>query len=239
MECETCDGKGKFYRDKDRCKKCHGKCVQEEKKVLELYIPRGAKEGDRIVLEGEADEKPGEITGSIVFVLEEKEHEIFSRAGADLTAPLKVTLAESLTGFTRVILKHLDGRGIQITHSRGKLLRPGQVLKVAGEGMPRKKSDARGDLFLVVDVEFPADGWSPDVDTLRRILPDADPEDRPPIKTDLVDDVEYDSDADIEEVPLPMLSLLTLHLPTLPAAFAPFRIIQWVADVLWNAVRWR
>ena len=41
--CSPCKGTGKIYREKDRCKKCKGERVVEEKKVLELYIPRGSK----------------------------------------------------------------------------------------------------------------------------------------------------------------------------------------------------
>jgi DnaJ family protein A protein 2 len=101
--------------------------VTSEKKVLEIYIPRGAIQGERIVLEGEADQVPDQIPGDIVFTLVEEDHEVFQRRGSDLSAELNITLAEALCGFSRVVLKHLDGRGIQITHPRGKVLKPGQI----------------------------------------------------------------------------------------------------------------
>lgn len=41
--CSTCKGTGSLFKDKDRCKKCKGNRTNEERKVLELYIPRGAK----------------------------------------------------------------------------------------------------------------------------------------------------------------------------------------------------
>lgn len=41
--CNSCKGTGNVFRDKERCKKCKGERVVEEKKVLELYIPRGSK----------------------------------------------------------------------------------------------------------------------------------------------------------------------------------------------------
>ncbi|PUU76889.1 hypothetical protein B9Z19DRAFT_217011 [Tuber borchii] len=194
--CVSCKGSGDVFREKDRCKKCKGNCVVEEKKVLEIYIPRGSKEGDKIVLQGEADEAPDHETGDIIFLLEEKEHDVFSRAGADLTAPLHVSLAEALTGFSRVVLKHLDGRGIQITHPKGKILKPGQVLKVEGEGMPLKKGDGKGDLFLVVDIEFPVDGWVPDADGIRKVLPEWTGEE---VQAEQVDDVIFDPEGDIDD----------------------------------------
>lgn len=41
--CTPCHGTGKIFREKDRCRKCKGERVVEEKKVLEIYIPRGSK----------------------------------------------------------------------------------------------------------------------------------------------------------------------------------------------------
>lgn len=151
-------------------------------------------------MEGEADQVPGQEPGDIVFHIVEAEHPVFRRAGADLTATLDITLAEALAGFSRVVLKHLDGRGIEITHPKkaGQVLHPDQVLKVTGEGMPHKRSDHRGDLYLVVNVKFPDEKWTPspaELEKLREILPKPDP----PIQVDVVDDVEYDPSGDLED----------------------------------------
>jgi DnaJ family protein A protein 2 len=202
QECGACGGAGSVYNPKDKCKKCKGKRTTEEKKQLEIYIPRGAKEGDKIVLEGEADQIPGASEpGDIIFHLVELPHDVFQRAGADLSAKLEITLAEALLGFNRVVLEHLDGRGIQLHHPKeeeGKILRPGQVLKVKGEGMLYKKSDAKGDLYLIVDIEFPEDGFLSDpqaAEQLQKLLPGP----LPPIQTEEVDEVQYDDEANIEE----------------------------------------
>ena len=201
QECSACGGAGSVYNPKDKCKKCKGKRTTEERKQLEIYIPRGAREGEKIVLEGEADQVPGTSEpGDIIFHLVELPHDVFQRAGADLSAKLEITLAEALLGFNRVVLKHLDGRGIQLKHPKeeGKILRPGQVLKVKGEGMPYKKSDVKGDLYLIVDIKFPEDGFLSDpqaVEQLRRLLPGPPP----PIQADEVDEVQFEDEADIEE----------------------------------------
>ena len=168
--------------------------------MLELYIPPGAREGDRIVLAGEADQKPDQVPGDVVFVLTEKEHETFRRAGADLCADIRITLAEALTGFEKVVLTHLDGRGISIRapQKRGEILRPEQVLKVMGEGMPVKRSDAKGDLYLVVKIDFPEDGWLKDDAASKRIR-EVLPGPGPPIRTEITDEVEFEKDADLDD----------------------------------------
>jgi DnaJ family protein A protein 2 len=187
--------------EKSRCKKCKGKKVVESKNVLELYIPRGARQGERIILAGEADQLPNQEPGDIIFTLEEAPHETFERAGADLRAELKISLAEALTGFSRVVVTHLDGRGIKlhVQQPNGKVLRPGQVLKVPGEGMPMKRSDAKGDLYLVVDIEFPADGWLKDdaaVEKVREALPAVVREDA---KHEEVEEVDVDFEAEMDD----------------------------------------
>ncbi|KAI8942975.1 hypothetical protein NX059_001014 [Plenodomus lindquistii] len=201
VPCGNCEGDGQVIPEKQRCKKCKGKKVVETKNVLELYIPRGARQGERIVLAGEADQLPDQEPGDIIFTLTESPHDVFERAGADLRAELKVSLLEALTGFNRVVLTHLDGRGLQLNvqQPNGNVLRPGQILKVQGEGMPIKKSDARGDLFLVVNVEFPEDGWLKNdaaVQKLRDALPKVE---RPEEKPEEIEEVDIEWDADMEE----------------------------------------
>ena len=197
VPCSTCSGRGSFYADKDKCKKCKGVRTIKQRKLLELYIPRGSREGEKIVLAGEADQDPDdEEPGDIVFELVEEDHKTFSRAGADLHAVLEVSLAEALTGFNRVVLTHLDGRGIllNIQQPEGKVLRPEQILKVAGEGMPIKKSDSKGDLYLTVNVNFPEDGWLKDqaaVDKVRAVLPKDESKDEGE-KHEIVHEVQFE-----------------------------------------------
>lgn len=145
----------------------------------------------------EADQEPNQEPGDIVFILSEKQHDVFERAGADLSAELNITLAEALTGFDRVVLKHLDGRGIQMkVEPKGQILRPEQVLKVAGEGMPKKRSEVKGDLYLMVKIQFPDDGFFKNDDALKK-LKEILPKPGPPIKAAEVDEVEFEADADI------------------------------------------
>lgn len=199
--CSTCNGSGKLFKEKERCKKCKGKKVTEAKNVLELYIPRGARQGERIVLAGEADQLPDQEPGDIIFTLVETTHPVFERAGADLRAELEITLVEALTGFNRVVVTHLDGRGIQlhVNQPNGRVLKPGDVLKVPGEGMPHKRSDGKGDLYLTVDVVFPEDGYIKDESVIQKIR-DALPQAEPQTGTfDDIDEVAFEFDADMDE----------------------------------------
>ena len=78
------------------------------------------------------------------------------------------------------------------------MIKPKQIIKVLGEGMPYKKSDLKGDLYLIVDIKFPGDDWLRDEKTtahLRKLLPPPEK----PIAAETIDEVEYDEDARIED----------------------------------------
>ncbi|MCH0628803.1 J domain-containing protein [Kocuria palustris] len=180
VKCKKCDGEGKLVRSKDKCKRCEGAKVVEETKIMEFEIAAGSKDGEKIIFDQQLDEYPGKKTGDIVVVLHCQQHHSFRRMGDDLYCQYKVPLVDALCGFSRNIVKHLDGRIIKITTPKGKVVRPGEFIKVKGEGMPHKKKhwlfnlSARGDLYIEIDVEFPADNWyleRGDVDRMRNLLP--------------------------------------------------------------------
>lgn len=175
VECKNCGATGKVHRTKDKCKKCDGKGLSEETKILEFNIPKGSKSGDSVTLEGESDEALHKTPGDVILTFVQTPHPVFERKGDDLYADLEIPLIESLCGFSRVILKHLDGTGIKISVPRGKVLRPNDFVKVIGQGMPILNSDLRGDLYLKIIVIFPKDNWcvdSSDILRLKNALPE-------------------------------------------------------------------
>lgn len=69
---------GEVISEKDRCKKCEGKKVVKEVKILEVHVDKGMRHGQKITFGGEADQAPGMEPGDIVLVLQEKENEVCS-----------------------------------------------------------------------------------------------------------------------------------------------------------------
>lgn len=47
---------GEVILDKDRCTQCKGSKVTQEKRVLTVDVEKGMQHGQKIVLEGQADE---------------------------------------------------------------------------------------------------------------------------------------------------------------------------------------
>ncbi|KAG0297969.1 Type I HSP40 co-chaperone, partial [Linnemannia gamsii] len=81
--CGDCRGEGEIINPKDKCKFCNAKKVSQVRKVLEVHIDRGMKDGRKIVFNGEGDQAPGTIPGDVVIVLEQREHARFRRNGDD------------------------------------------------------------------------------------------------------------------------------------------------------------
>lgn len=173
--CPACRGSGRVMREEDKCKECKGRKVVKERKVLEVHVEKGMKHNQKIKFSGEADEAPGVIPGDVVFVVQEKEHDVFKRKGNDLIMTMHLTLSEALCGFTRTIT-HLDARILKIHTEPGEIIKPDSIRVIQGEGMPRHGNPfSKGRLFILFKVDFPASG-SLDANALhliRRVLPAA------------------------------------------------------------------
>lgn len=46
--------------------------VVTDRKILEVHITKGMRNGQKITFHGEADEAPGVMPGDIIFIVEEK-----------------------------------------------------------------------------------------------------------------------------------------------------------------------
>ncbi|XP_074088608.1 dnaJ homolog subfamily A member 4 isoform X3 [Macrotis lagotis] len=120
--CLECKGQGERINPKDQCKNCNGCKVVREKKIIEVHIEKGMKDGQKIMFHGEGDQEPELEPGDVIIVLDQKDHGIFQRRGHDLIMKMKIQLTEALCGFKKTI-KTLDNRTLVITS------KPAQVSK--------------------------------------------------------------------------------------------------------------
>jgi len=171
--CRPCNQTGEKIREKDRCKNCAGKKVEKQRKILKCEIDKGMKDGQKLTFSGEGDQAPDIEPGDIVIVLDEKEHEVFTRQGSDLYMRMDIGLADALCGFTRTI-KTLDNRTLIINSHPGEVIRPKKLKCVLDEGMPIYGDPTeKGRLVIDFQITFPKDGWiaPKDVPALQQLLP--------------------------------------------------------------------
>lgn len=169
--CAKCKGTGKVIAEKDKCKSCKGNKVYKDRKVLEVVIEKGMSNGQKIRFSGEADEIPGTVPGDVIIVVQEKEHDTFTRKNADLVMQTELPLADALCGFTRVVT-HLDNRSLKIEVPPGTVVEHDSVRRVKGEGMPQHGNPFnKGDLYIQFKVKFPSTLSAAAIKSIKTAIP--------------------------------------------------------------------
>ena len=123
--------------------------IQVGDRRLEVTIPKGVEDGRRIRLSRTAGSGPN--AGHVYLVVRVQPHPVFARNGADLTRDLPVTLGEALLG-AEVPVKTVTGRVMLRIPAETQ---NGRTFRLKGQGLPRFKSDERGDLYAKVRVVLP------------------------------------------------------------------------------------
>jgi len=91
----------------------------------------------------------------LIVVLQQTEHDVFTRNQDDLFMEHSINITEALCGFEFVVT-HLDGRKLVLKQTPGDVLAPGAIRAVANEGMPIYKSPfEKGNLYITFKVKFP------------------------------------------------------------------------------------
>ncbi|KAM5177596.1 dnaJ homolog subfamily A member 4 [Callospermophilus lateralis] len=157
--CIECKGQGERINPKDRCESCSGAKVVREKKIIEVHVEKGMKDGQKILFHGEGDQEPELEPGDVIIVLDQKDHSVFQRRGHDLIMKMKIQLSEALCGFKKTI-KTLDERTLVITSKSGEVIKHGDLKCVRNEGMPIYKAPLeKGTLIIQFLVVFPEKQW--------------------------------------------------------------------------------
>lgn len=129
-----------------------GKSMTVEE-ILNINIKPGWKKGTKITFPEKGNEQPNMIPADLIFIIDEKPHNTFTRDGNDLVVTRRITLAEALTGYT-VNLTTLDGRNLTIPIT--SVIHPDYEEVVPREGMPISKDPSKkGNLRIKFNVKFP------------------------------------------------------------------------------------
>merc|ERR1719411_1065388 len=193
--CQECHGEGERVDPKLRCKKCNGRKVNRERKILEVQVDKGMEDSQKITFSSEGDQEPGLEPGDIIIVLDEKAHDRFKRSGQDLIVKMNINLTEALTGMKKTI-KTLDDRTLVIQTVRGEVIKTGDLKQIQGEGMPQYRNPfEKGRMILQFNVVFPPHLDPAVAEALAQILPPVE-EPMVPDDHDEVDLNDFDPDAD-------------------------------------------
>lgn len=148
--CPTCHGSGKVIPDP--CTACHGEGRIKKTKTLEVSIPAGIDEGQRIRLSGKGEPgMNGGPPGDLYVEIRIKPHEIFQRDGDDLHCAVPISIVTAALG-GEVDVATLEGK-IELTIPEGT--QSGKTFRIRGKGIKGVRSSYPGDMYCHISVETP------------------------------------------------------------------------------------
>ena len=148
--CPACGGTGQIIPTP--CPACGTEGRVRARRTVPVEVPGGIEDGMRIRMSGRGQVGPGGgPPGDLYVEIVEIPHETFTRDGLDLHCTIQVPMTAAALG-TRVTLATLDGE-------EEVEVRPGTqsaaVHTIRGRGVPRLRSNGRGDLHVHIEVMTP------------------------------------------------------------------------------------
>jgi molecular chaperone DnaJ len=150
--CPECQGVGTIVDEK--CPECHGNGSVTKVRTLNVRLPAGVDDGQRIRIRGKGEPSPNARAGTpgdLYVVVHVKGDKLFARQGDDLTLSVPVTFAEAAAG-TELRLPTLDGT---VTLRVPPGTPSGRKLRVRGKGVPHARGTGAGDLLVTVEIQVP------------------------------------------------------------------------------------
>jgi molecular chaperone DnaJ len=148
--CPTCSGSGRLIEK--QCEQCSGAGRVIEERTLEVEIPPGIHDGQRIRLTGEGHSgTPGGRAGDAYVEVHVRNDDRFVREGNDVYTTIDLTFTQAALGAT-VSVPTLEGSA-ELTFEPGT--QPGEVRVLRGKGLPVLQGFGRGNQRVLVGVTVP------------------------------------------------------------------------------------
>jgi molecular chaperone DnaJ len=148
--CPTCNGAGKLIEHK--CEQCRGTGRVLEERALEVEIPAGIHDGQRIRLSGEGHAgTAGARAGDVYVEVHVRPDERFVREGNDVYTTVDLTITQAALGAS-VAVPTLEGEQ-ELTFDPGT--QPGETVVLRGRGLPVLQGFGRGNQRVLVNVTVP------------------------------------------------------------------------------------
>jgi molecular chaperone DnaJ len=148
--CPTCSGTGQLIEQP--CEQCRGAGRVIEERTLEVEIPPGIHDGQRIRLSGEGHAgATGGRAGDAYVEVHVRHDDRFVREGNDVYTTVDLTVTQAALGAS-VSVPTLEG-DLDVTFEPGT--QPGEVRVLRGRGLPVLQGFGRGNQRVLVNVTVP------------------------------------------------------------------------------------
>ena len=151
--CPRCEGRGRIGTQP--CATCGGRGETSHVERLNVRIPPGVDTGSRVRIAGKgAPGHGGGPPGDLYIVVRVRPHPLLERRGHDLYMDVPVTVGEAVLGAS-VTVPTPDG---EVRVKVPAASQSGRLLRIRGRGVPALKGGTRGDLYIRLMIQVPADG---------------------------------------------------------------------------------
>jgi molecular chaperone DnaJ len=147
--CPECGGAGNVLEAP--CRECRGEGRTLVQQSIDVEIPAGIHDGQRIRIAGEGHAGPSGQRGDVFVVVRVRPDPRFVRDGDDLHTAVRLSMTDAALG-TRASVVTLDGDA-ELEVAPGT--QPGVVQVLPGRGMPSLHGTRSGDLYVRLDVAVP------------------------------------------------------------------------------------
>lgn len=148
--CPRCSGSGQIVEHP--CEACEGAGRTREERTLEVEVPAGIHDGQRIRISGEGHAGTlGSRAGDLYVLVTVRPDAHLARDGNDIVSAVDLTMTQAALG-THVTVPTLDGEA-ELEFPVGT--QPGESRVLRGRGMPILQGFGRGDHRIFVNVVIP------------------------------------------------------------------------------------
>jgi DnaJ-class molecular chaperone len=162
--CGACGASGR--RGEGVCGVCAGRGVRRAVDRLGVAIPAGVDTGSQLRVPGEGSAGPfGGPRGDLLVITRVREHPFFHRRGDGVHCEVSISVWEALRG-ARITVPTPTGAAALVVPPG---TRPGHVVRLRGQGLPKLAGGGVGDLAVTIRVEMP-EGLDTSTDELVRQL---------------------------------------------------------------------
>jgi len=148
--CNHCKGSGKTYEN--TCNECRGTGKVKETKNIEIKVPAGVDDGNRLRLSGKGEAGyNGGANGDLYIEFSVQKHDFYQRDEDDIYISLPLTIKEAILGCVKEIPTIYGNVDLSIPQGSQN----DDKLRLKGKGIENVQTKKKGNMYVVLNVIIP------------------------------------------------------------------------------------
>ncbi len=152
VTCKACAGSG--HSIENPCPECNGQGRIPDRQRVTVEVPAGIRDSQQLRVSGFGEAGiQGTRPGDLIVTCRILAHEFFERDGDDLHARAEISIVQATLGAEIEVDGIFEEEKVKVRIPEG--CQNDQTIRVKNVGMPRLRSDLRGDMYVHIAVVVP------------------------------------------------------------------------------------